>query len=147
MSTLRERYEITSGGFIVVYSITDSFSYRQAQEIIQRLRKRRRRSNDVSDIVIALVGNKVDLLHQRQVSTETARIFAEANGCLFMEVSAADGHLGIDGVFTDVIRKVREMQALLSREIQMNILPTVELLKKLDVTVREVYSHEDLSSV
>ena len=90
-----------------------------------------------------MVGNKVDIQHQRQVSTENARKFAEANGCLFMEVAAADGHLGIDGLFTAVVRKIQELQQIIST----GILPNVESLRKLDVSVRQVYSHEDLSKI
>ena len=56
------------------------------------------------DIVIMLVGNKLDICernpNERKVSSETATEFAKANGLLFMETSA----------FADVnVRDVFEM--------------------------------------
>ncbi len=56
------------------------------------------------DIVIMLVGNKLDLCEERQadrkVSTERAMDFARENGLLFMETSA----------FTDInVRDVFEL--------------------------------------
>ena len=61
------------------------------------------------DIVIMLVGNKLDLCEQRpaerRVSTERAVEFAQENGLLFMETSA----------FTDI--NVRDVFELLVQEI------------------------------
>jgi Rab family protein len=50
------------------------------------------RANAEPGIVVMLVGNKVDLVERneatRQVPTEAAKKFAEANGLLFQETSA-----------------------------------------------------------
>ena len=46
-----------------------------------------RRSTSVCGI---LVGNKIDLLHDRQVPANEATEFADEIGCTFQEVSAAD---------------------------------------------------------
>lgn len=145
VSTIADRYEITSDGFIVIYSITDKCSYNQAQEIIQRLRKRRRRGSHCSDGVFALVGNKCDLIHQREVSANVAKEFAEKNGCLFMEVSAADGHNGIDDIFTEVVWKIHEIQLTVS--INNSMLLHTELMKNLDVSVRQVCSLENVATI
>merc|ERR1712130_1035785 len=41
-----------------------------------------------SDMTVMLVGNKCDLEHLRQVSTEEGQKFAQENGLLFIETSA-----------------------------------------------------------
>ena len=41
-----------------------------------------------SDMTVMLVGNKCDLEHLRQVSTEEGSKFAQENGLLFIETSA-----------------------------------------------------------
>ena len=43
------------------------------------------------NIVIALVGNKIDLLASREVGTEEAKAYANEEGLLFLEVSAKTG--------------------------------------------------------
>jgi len=61
-----------------------------------------------SNCVCALVGNKSDLQHLRQVSTSRARTFAQQHGLLFDETSALDSS-NVAPVFrsllTDVYRR------------------------------------------
>lgn len=40
------------------------------------------------DMVIMLIGNKVDLNHRRVVTTEEGQKFAQDNGLIFIETSA-----------------------------------------------------------
>lgn len=62
-------------------------------------------------MTVCLVGNKIDLPAPRQVATEEARAYAEANGLLFFEVSAATG-ANVEDVFTQsaavVYQKITE---------------------------------------
>ena len=44
------------------------------------------------DILICLIGNKIDLEEQREVSYEEGKNFAEENNLLFFETSAKDGN-------------------------------------------------------
>ena len=43
------------------------------------------------DIVIMLVGNKLDLKANREAATEDAKRFAQKNNLLYIETSALDG--------------------------------------------------------
>jgi small GTP-binding protein len=43
------------------------------------------------DIVIMLVGNKLDLKASREVATDDAKRFAQKNNLLYIETSALDG--------------------------------------------------------
>jgi len=89
----QERYRaITSAyyraavGALLVYAINSRNSYRNIERWLAELRE-----NADRNIVIMLVGNKSDLKHLREVSTEEATEFAQKNGLLFMETSALDG--------------------------------------------------------
>lgn len=66
----------------VLFDITVATSFDKAKKWIAELKKGGR-----SDIVIALVGNKIDLPN-RQVLEEVASEYASANGLLYMETSA-----------------------------------------------------------
>ncbi|KAI0513815.1 hypothetical protein KFK09_009845 [Dendrobium nobile] len=63
---------------VVVYDITSPDSFLKAQYWVKVL----------SDIVMALVGNKADLHENRRVSAEEAAEYAEKNGMFFIETSA-----------------------------------------------------------
>jgi len=89
----QERYRaITSAyyraavGALLVYAINSRNSFRNIERWLAELRE-----NADRNIVIMLVGNKSDLKHLREVSTEEATEFAQKNGLLFMETSALDG--------------------------------------------------------
>ncbi|CAG9312937.1 unnamed protein product [Blepharisma stoltei] len=74
-------------GALLVYDITNARSFGNAQRWIEELK-----SKAEPDIVIMLVGNKIDLALEnpavRQVNTEQARKFAQAEGLMFIETSA-----------------------------------------------------------
>lgn len=55
-----------------------------------------------NEIIIMLVGNKLDLEHQRKVKKEKGLEFAEQHKLAFHEVSAADG-TNIDYIFTKMV--------------------------------------------
>lgn len=69
---------------IVVFDITHPASFDRAKKWVTELRA----NVSNSDIVIALVGNKVDLEEERQVDQEDAKSYAEESGLLYFEASA-----------------------------------------------------------
>ena len=65
-SAMREQYMRTGEGFLLVYSITS----RQSFEEIVTFQQQILRVKDKDYFPIIVVGNKCDLEHERQVSTE-----------------------------------------------------------------------------
>jgi GTPase SAR1 family protein len=56
-------------------------------------------------MIIALVGNKLDLDGRRQVSYEMARQYAKEESLIFFEVSAKTGQNVIE-LFTEIAKKL-----------------------------------------
>jgi len=81
-----------AAGALLVYDVTSRESY---NHIATWLSDARALSN--TDIVIMLVGNKIDL-PERQVSFLEASRFAQENGLMFVETSALTGD-GVEEVF------------------------------------------------
>jgi Ras-related protein Rab-5C len=70
----------------VIYDITSMVSFKKAKEWVSELHE-----NADQSVVIALVGNKVDLSENRKVTRSEAKQYADENGLLFYEVSAKTG--------------------------------------------------------
>ncbi|KAL1131008.1 hypothetical protein AAG570_012246 [Ranatra chinensis] len=97
-------------GCLLVYSITDRKSFNYVRRVKQAL----------CDIPLALVGNKGDMVHLRQVSTEEGEILAKDFECYFSEVAAAEQVTQVAEAFHELCREVlsirrKNKQSLLDR--------------------------------
>ncbi|RIB19470.1 small GTPase superfamily, partial [Gigaspora rosea] len=87
---------------IVVYDVTKASTLDKAKAWVKELQCQAN-----SNIIIALVGNKIDLIQDfeddygRQVSTEEAMHYVLKNGLLFFETSAKNGD-GVQNVFEEI---------------------------------------------
>jgi len=102
-SAMREQYMRTGEGFLLVYSITS----RQSFEEIMTFQQQILRVKDRDYFPITVVGNKCDLEHERQVTTEEGRALAESFGCKFIETSAKS-RINVDNAFYDIVREIRK---------------------------------------
>lgn len=99
---------------LVVYDLTKASSLNKAKHWIAELQRQAS-----PGIVIALVGNKLDLVSgadsgeleenavQRAISTEEARAYAEEEGLLFFETSAKTGE-NVQEVFEGIANAIPE---------------------------------------
>ncbi|XP_033625869.1 putative ras-related protein Rab-5B isoform X3 [Asterias rubens] len=82
------------------------------------------RSCTNADIVLAVVGNKLDL-HDRErlIQTEEARGYADILAALFAETSAKTGE-NVTQIFTEIVRRVREKKkaSLLTEDRPISVL-------------------------
>ncbi|KAI8380803.1 GTP-binding protein [Blakeslea trispora] len=106
----QERYRAITGayyrgavGALVVYDITRRNSFQNVAHWLKELR-----DHADQNIVIMLVGNKVDLSEtSRAVTTEEGAELAEKDGFLFMETSALDA-TNVDNAFEKVFTTIFE---------------------------------------
>ncbi|NXS67695.1 RAB17 protein, partial [Pandion haliaetus] len=73
---------------LLIYDITNKETLNRAKLWLKDLEK----EFLPNEIVIALVGNKVDLAAEREVATEEGEEFARTKSLLFMETSAKSSH-------------------------------------------------------
>jgi len=93
---------------LIVYDITAYESLHDAKMWVKELREA-----NGADMVIGLIGNKVDLEteNKRQVDTREASEYAEENGLIFMETSAKRGD-NVTEIFMNVARQVATKQQI-----------------------------------
>mmetsp|Transcript_9071 Transcript_9071/g.25853 ORF Transcript_9071/g.25853 Transcript_9071/m.25853 type:complete len:216 (+) Transcript_9071:190-837(+) len=87
-------------GALLVYDISRHATFENAERWLKELR-----DHADDNIVIMLVGNKSDLRHLREVSTEEAMAFAESNGIAFCETSALDSS-GVEDAFQNILTEI-----------------------------------------
>ncbi|XP_071970132.1 ras-related and estrogen-regulated growth inhibitor-like protein [Engystomops pustulosus] len=95
-------------GFVLVYSICDRASFQVVRQQLQRIRRVRKRQGSAPVII---VGNKRDLQHRREVSSEEGRLLAISAHCDFFEISAAETYHGSLVVFHQLLETVRETRS------------------------------------
>ncbi|KAF4686805.1 Protein transport protein Sec24D, partial [Perkinsus olseni] len=107
----QERYRaITSAhyrravGALLVYDVTRRNTFLNCSKWMEELRQ-----NAEPDIVILLVGNKIDLVEKdpsaRQVTTEEATAFAKQNGLFFAEASAVSS-VNVKFIFEKLLQEI-----------------------------------------
>ncbi|KAJ3435375.1 ras-like protein [Anaeramoeba flamelloides] len=82
--TMESRYVRNGDGFLIVYSTTSKSSFEKIEAFYDLVL----RVKDCSSYPIVLMGNKCDLVDEREVSTEDAKKLTEKLSCQFLETSA-----------------------------------------------------------
>ena len=77
----------------IVYDITNRQSFLDIKSWVDDCKKQSPKT-----VLLVLIGNKIDLDEQREVSYEEGKKFAEENGMLFYETSAKSGD-NVENVF------------------------------------------------
>ena len=102
-SITRSYYKSSTCAFIV-YDVTDKKSFANISSWLDECKEM-----CYKDILVCLVGNKIDLEDKRVISTEQGQKFAEDNGLLFFETSAKNG-TNVDEIFkkctSEIVTKI-----------------------------------------
>ncbi|KAI1713731.1 ras family domain-containing protein [Ditylenchus destructor] len=102
-SAMREQYMRSGRGFLLVYSVTDEQSFREARKLYRQVL----RVKDRGEYPVLLVANKVDLVNQRKVSEQQGRQLADELKLPYIETSAKDPPINVDAAFHELVRIVK----------------------------------------
>lgn len=103
-----------------MYDITSKvkFEFTNTQQSFQKVQGWIKRLFEVlsdSQIVVCLVGNKLDKESQRQVSFDQGEKYAKEQGFLFFEASAKNG-TNIEKIISEICKKFPETKNELSKD-------------------------------
>mmetsp|Transcript_18537 Transcript_18537/g.32174 ORF Transcript_18537/g.32174 Transcript_18537/m.32174 type:complete len:205 (-) Transcript_18537:867-1481(-) len=105
--TLTTAYYRGAHGVILVYDVAK----RQSFDALRKWINEAKEHCTLPDAVTMIVGNKVDLENERQVSREEGIEFARENHSLFAEASAKT-FVGVQYAFEELARKILETPSL-----------------------------------
>ncbi|XP_029348837.1 ras-related protein Rap-2a isoform X2 [Anarhichas minor] len=100
-ASMRDLYIKNGQGFILVYSLVNQQSFQD----IKPMRDQIIRVKRYEKVPVILVGNKVDLESEREVSSSEGQALAEEWGCPFMETSAKSKTM-VDELFAEIVRQM-----------------------------------------
>eukprot|EP00211_Chloroparvula_japonica_P016499 CAMPEP_0119132972 /NCGR_PEP_ID=MMETSP1310-20130426/12721_1 /TAXON_ID=464262 /ORGANISM="Genus nov. species nov., Strain RCC2339" /LENGTH=189 /DNA_ID=CAMNT_0007123641 /DNA_START=104 /DNA_END=673 /DNA_ORIENTATION=- len=102
-AAMRDNYYRTGEGFICVYSVTLESSFKSVNEFREAIL----RVTERESVPFVLVGNKVDLEDQREVSKDKGEALAKKFECDFVETSAKTNQ-NVDKAFQSIVRQIIE---------------------------------------
>ncbi|XP_010227051.1 PREDICTED: ras-related protein Rap-2b [Tinamus guttatus] len=102
-ASMRDLYIKNGQGFILVYSLVNQQSFQD----IKPMRDQITRVKRYERVPMILVGNKVDLEGEREVSFGEGKALADEWSCPFMETSAKN-KASVDELFAEIVRQIAE---------------------------------------
>ncbi|CAJ0960169.1 unnamed protein product [Ranitomeya imitator] len=100
-ASMRDLYIKNGQGFILVYSLVNQQSFQD----IKPMRDQIIRVKRYEKVPMILVGNKVDLEGEREVSYGEGKALADDWNCPFMETSAKN-KASVDELFAEIVRQM-----------------------------------------
>ncbi|EAL72411.1 Ras GTPase [Dictyostelium discoideum AX4] len=138
LTAMRDQWIRSCEGFILVYSVTSRSSFDQ----IQFFREQIIRVLDSDDVPIMMIGNKIDLDDERQVTFQEGKDLARCLGMSFMEVSAKN-RTNVEEVFNETVRIVKRKEDPQSHKPSKDsdskkpLVNTSKIIKKINTRVKQ----------
>lgn len=101
-SAMRDSYMRAGEGFLVIYAVNSRSSFDE----ISSFREQITRVKDSDDIPMIIIGNKIDLEDERQVSYGEGCDLSKSFSCPFIETSAKT-RINVEEAFFNLVREIR----------------------------------------
>ena len=125
--SIANTYFKVSNGVVLVYDVTRRESFDKLEKWLRDVK-----NNAPVDAKILLVGNKIDLVDQRQITTEEGRRFAESNSLYFWETSCKTNENNC--VFSAIDNIIAECKKEMVKHEEMEVLDRSDrVLNMIDV--------------
>ena len=98
--TITKNYYKGANGIILIYDVTNSDTYENVENWISQIKE-----EASPNVVIYLVGNKIDMEDKRKVTTEEGQKIANENNLPFLETSAKSD-ININETFDNLVEKM-----------------------------------------
>lgn len=104
-SAMRDHYMREGEGFICVFSLTSSGSLQELPKFIGNIA--RVKDTDYCQLSLIIVGNKLDLIEQREVNRSDAIALAKTFGAAYFETSAKFGN-NVNEIYCQMVRIINQ---------------------------------------
>jgi GTPase KRas protein len=104
-SSMQDQWMRDGKGFLLVYNITSRPTFEEVSNLYEKIL----RTKDTDKVPVVLVGNKCDLVNERQVKLEEGKALADKWHCPFFETSAKKKY-NSEVCFVELVREVRKME-------------------------------------
>ena len=107
---ITKNYYKGSHGIILLYDVTNLQSFENIKSWINQIRE-----EASPNVVIYLVGSKIDLEEERKVTKKDGEKLAEEFGLPFLEASGKSG-INVNEVFDDIVERIDDVYGNLSKK-------------------------------
>ena len=118
---IAKNYFQSSDGFVIVYDIANLESFQTLDYWVEEIKSN---SQELSKMI--LVGNKCDIIQERQVKKEEGKEYAKKKNMKFYEVSAKDGtnvNKAFDTLLKDILNSYSPSELMKKRGSKMLSVP------------------------
>ena len=110
--SIQKNYYKGAHGFIIMYDITSRSSFEEVKGFIKSIK-----NENSNEAPIIIVGGKLDLENQRQVSKEDGIALAKEFNCSFFECSAKD-NININEIGDELTKKMIQTFGIVERQVK-----------------------------
>ena len=107
---ITKNYYRGANGILLVFDITNLSSFEHIKNWIEQIKE-----EAPEKIIIYLVGNKIDCLNNRLISTEEGKKLAKEFGLKYYETSAKNNE-NVNSTFLDLIKEINSLYSDLENE-------------------------------